>query len=110
MTQARQLKALKKENQQLKRLVADLALDKAMLKEGIPGKLLSPKRRRQAVVKLQSAFRVSERRACRVVQQPRCTQRYIPSARADETALTKAIVALAESCMAATATAGSPPC
>ena len=33
VTQAKQLKALKRENQQLKRLVADLALDKAMLEE-----------------------------------------------------------------------------
>ena len=33
VTQAKQLKALKNENQQLKRLVADLALDKAMLEE-----------------------------------------------------------------------------
>ena len=33
VTQAKQLKALKQENQQLKRLVADLALDKAMLEE-----------------------------------------------------------------------------
>ena len=33
VTQARQLKALKRENQQLKRLVADLALDKAMHEE-----------------------------------------------------------------------------
>ena len=33
VTQARQTKALKRENQQLKRLVADLALDKAMLEE-----------------------------------------------------------------------------
>ena len=33
VAQAKQLKALKKENQQLKRLVADLALDKAMLEE-----------------------------------------------------------------------------
>ena len=33
MTQVKQLKALKRENQQLKRLVADLALDKAMLEE-----------------------------------------------------------------------------
>ena len=31
--QAKQLKALKRENQQLKRPVADLALDKAMLEE-----------------------------------------------------------------------------
>ena len=33
VTQAKQLNELKKENQQLKRLVADLALDKAMLEE-----------------------------------------------------------------------------
>ena len=33
VTQARRLKALKRENQQLKRLVADLALDKALLEE-----------------------------------------------------------------------------
>ena len=33
VTQAKQPKALKRENQQLKRLVADLALDKAMLEE-----------------------------------------------------------------------------
>ena len=33
VTQAKQLKELKKENQQLKRLVADLVLDKAMLEE-----------------------------------------------------------------------------
>ena len=33
VTQAKQLKALKRENQQLKRLVADLALDKEMLEE-----------------------------------------------------------------------------
>ena len=33
MSQARRLKALKRENQQLKRLVADLALDKALLEE-----------------------------------------------------------------------------
>ena len=46
VTQARQPKALKRENQQLKRLVADLALDKAMLEEVSRGKLLSPKRRR----------------------------------------------------------------
>ena len=46
VTQVKQLKALKRENQQLKRLVADLALDKAMLEEVSRGKLLSPKRRR----------------------------------------------------------------
>ena len=48
------------------------------------------------MTQLQSKFQVSERRACRVVQQSRCTQRYVPTIRADEDALTKAIVALAE--------------
>lgn len=34
----KRLKALEKENQQLKKLVADLSLDKAMLKELVEGK------------------------------------------------------------------------
>ena len=37
VTQAKQLKALKRENQQLERLVADLSLDKAMLGEASRG-------------------------------------------------------------------------
>ena len=48
------------------------------------------------MTQLQSKFQVSERRACRAVQQPRCSQRYVPTPRADEDALTQAIVALAE--------------
>lgn len=44
---------------------------------------------------LQSQFRVSERRACRVVKQPRGTQRYMPIQRPDEDRLTQAIIALA---------------
>jgi len=40
-------------------------------------------------------FGVSERRACFVVKQPRGTQRYIPTQRADEDQLTQAIIALA---------------
>ena len=48
------------------------------------------------MIKLQSVFQVSERRACQVVQQSRCTPRYVPTIRADEDALTQAIVALAE--------------
>ena len=44
---------------------------------------------------LRSQFGVSERRACCVVKQPRGTQRYIPTQRADEDLLTRAIVALA---------------
>jgi len=35
--QARRLRTLEKENQQLKRLVADISLDKAILKEALEG-------------------------------------------------------------------------
>src|SRR5438067_1376386 len=38
--------------------------------------MVSPARRRDAVAYLQRRHRVSERRACRVVDQPRSTQRY----------------------------------
>ena len=48
------------------------------------------------MIKLQSVFQVSERRACAVVGQSRATQRYVPTIRADEDALTKAIVSLAQ--------------
>ena len=39
-------------------------------------------------------YELSERRACRIVTQPRGTQRYIPTVRANEDALTRAIVTL----------------
>ena len=45
----KRLKDLEKENARLKALVADLSLDKAILQEAAPGKLVSPARRRQAV-------------------------------------------------------------
>ena len=38
---------------------------------------------------------LSERRACQLVNQPRGTQRYQPTQRDDEDALTRAIIALA---------------
>ena len=42
------------------------------------GKILSPARRRDAVAHLTRKYRVSERRACRLVGQHRSTQRYVP--------------------------------
>jgi transposase InsO family protein len=47
------------------------------------------------VQQLQTEFEVSERRACEVVDQPRSTQRYEPSPRDDEAALTKRMLQLA---------------
>ena len=45
---------------------------------------------------LQDEFKVSERRACEVVDQPRSTQRYEPSPRDDEVAVTKRMLELAK--------------
>ena len=39
---------------------------------------MTPNRRRQAVIELEDVFGVSQRRACRVVGQPRATQRLAP--------------------------------
>ena len=50
---------------------------------------MSPARKREAVAKLQDQFATSERRACRVLNQPRSSQRRKPQPRDDEAALTK---------------------
>jgi putative transposase len=47
------------------------------------------------VSRIREKYRLSERHACRIVSQPRGTQRYAPTLRADEDALTQAIIALA---------------
>ena len=70
----KRLRELERENQRLKRIVADQALDIDMLKDPSRGNL-TPERRRRAVVRLTRGFGVSERRACRVVGQHRSTQR-----------------------------------
>jgi len=41
-----------------------------------PGKLLSPSRRRKAVIWVCESLRISQRRACRVLGQARSTQRH----------------------------------
>lgn len=42
--------------------------------------------------RIREKYGLSERRACRIVRQPRGTQRYIPTVRADEDALTRAVI------------------
>ncbi|MEP6671432.1 MAG: IS3 family transposase [Chthoniobacter sp.] len=72
----KRLKELEKENGRLKKLVADLSLDKAILKEIAGGKMVGPARKREAVQHVEQVLNVSERRACGVTAQPRATQRY----------------------------------
>ena len=56
---------------------------------------MSPDRRREAVQQVQEVLDVSERRACRVIGQPRATQRYERHQADDEEQLRKQIVDLA---------------
>ncbi len=48
---------------------------------------MSPSRRRQAVNELQRSFEASERRSCKLIEQPRSSQRYQSKLRSDERAL-----------------------
>ncbi|HEX4500872.1 MAG TPA: IS3 family transposase [Scandinavium sp.] len=95
LDQAKRLKELEKENAKLKRVVAELSLEKQVLKDIAGGKLLSPERRRSAVEHAREKHELSERHACRLVNQWRGTQRYLPTQRVDEDALTRDIVTLA---------------
>ena len=58
---AKKLKELEKENQRLKKIVADQALDIDMLKELAEGNFLTPDRRRRAVAELMARPGVSQR-------------------------------------------------
>jgi putative transposase len=55
---------------------------------------VSPSRKREATVKLQAEFSVSERRACQVIDQPRTSQRYQAQPRDDERAVVKRMLEL----------------
>ena len=57
-----------------------------------PAKLIGPSRRRAAVDRVRQTLGVSERRACRTLQQHRSTQRRVPEGRIDEGALTEAVI------------------
>ena len=57
--------------------------------------MISPDKRRQVVEQVQTVMDVSERRVCRVLGQPRSTQRYKKRVAEDEEILTTRMVALA---------------
>lgn len=65
--EAQRLKALEQENTRLKKIVAEHALGISMLEGLAAGKMVSLARRRDAARFLQRRHKVSERRACRVV-------------------------------------------
>lgn len=71
----RQLKQLEDENTKLKRLVADLRLDKTML-EDPKKKAVKPARCRELLRHLEMTYAVSERRACTASGFGRASHRY----------------------------------
>ncbi|WP_376100645.1 IS3 family transposase (plasmid) [Roseomonas sp. CCTCC AB2023176] len=91
----KRMKELEAENARLRKPVADLTLDKQILAEAAPGKLLSPARRRACVEHVMETMGVSERRACAALGQHRSTQRKVPRGGEDEERLTADIVELA---------------
>ena len=95
MDHARRSKELEQENGKLKRLVANLSLDKQVLEDLARGKFLSPERRRRAVNHARKEHGIRERHTCRLVNQPRGTQRLLPIRRQDEDRLAAAIIQLA---------------
>jgi len=57
--------------------------------------MTSPAKRRETIQQVQASLKVSERRVCRAIGQPRSTQRYQRVAQDDEAKLTEEIVRLA---------------
>ncbi|WP_308813911.1 IS3 family transposase [Sphingomonas sp. GV3] len=93
-SEMKRLKVLEEENVRLKRLVANLSLDKEMLQDVIRRKNVGPGRAREIVGYLQASYQVSERPACGAFPINRSTQRY-QSRRLDQAGLKMRIKELA---------------
>ncbi|MBO1587285.1 IS3 family transposase [Yersinia pseudotuberculosis] len=94
VTELRRLRQLEDENQRLKRLVADLSLDKEMLQDVIRKKFLRPLQKRDAVEYLLAAYRIGVRRGCRLMMQSRTVYNY--RSHRDDRAITQRIREIAE--------------
>ena len=78
----RRLRQLEEENAQLKRIVADLTLDKQILQDVLKA-ARKVRQRRQLASLLLAEYRVSERRACASVFLHRSVYRYLDRPRND---------------------------
>ena len=76
VSELRRLKQLEEGNRQLKKLVADLSLDKQMLQDVVTKKALKPAHKRNLAEYLDGSYRVGMRRVCRVVKICRSTYYY----------------------------------
>ncbi|MFG1225748.1 IS3 family transposase, partial [Xanthobacter wiegelii] len=75
-SEMRRLRQLEDENAKLKRIVADLSLDKAMLQDVLSKKPLRPARKRELVDRLREDWKVSARRACATLAVDRALYAY----------------------------------
>lgn len=85
MTELRRLKMLEDENARLKRVVADLTLDRQILQE-VDKKALKPAKRRELARWMQERFRISVKQSCRLALLQRSTW-YRKSRARDQSAL-----------------------
>lgn len=95
-TELRELRLLREENAKLKRVVADLTLDKHILNEIVRKKSLRPARKRTLVDWVQDAYGASLSRACRLLDISRALYGY-QSCRPDQEALRLRLRELAQS-------------
>ncbi|WP_321342282.1 IS3 family transposase [Breoghania sp.] len=93
VSEAKRLKALEDENAKLKKLLADSMLDNAALKD-LLSKMVTPAVEREAVAHIQTAFGMSERRACTILGCCRMTMRY-QTKRTDDMVLRERMKAIA---------------
>ncbi|WP_429771131.1 IS3 family transposase [Aurantiacibacter flavus] len=94
-SEMRRLRELEDENGRLKRIVADLTLDREMLQDVIPPKALRPDRKRELVDGMLADWGVSIRRACRALPFDTSSYHY-QSRRTDPAFLKKRIKEICE--------------
>ncbi|MBK9215815.1 MAG: IS3 family transposase [Chloracidobacterium sp.] len=80
----RRLRSLEEENARLKRIVADLTLDKQMLQDVLKKSVLKAGERKKLVRKLLDAYRISERKVCSVMMVSRTVLHYVGHRRDDQ--------------------------
>lgn len=81
VSELRKLRQLEEENRQLKKLVADLSLDKQMLQDVLKKKALKPSLLRGLAQSLRDDYQVSLRRSCKVILLHRSSWYYTSTAR-----------------------------
>ena len=94
-SELRRLRQLEEENHRLKRLVADLSLDKSMLQDVLSKKALKPSRKRELADYLQQRFGASQRQTSTVLKLSRSVYLYKSVAR-NSTALSMRIKEITE--------------